>query len=59
MFLIFQTVAEKDILKVTEGNLELQKVSLNGITKRLSDKMYGFILKHYGFSRATTYWIIP
>jgi hypothetical protein len=55
MFLIFQTVAEKDILKVTEGNLELQKVSLNGITKRLSDKMYGFILKHYGFSRATTY----
>jgi hypothetical protein len=55
MVLTFQTVAEKDILNVTERNLELQKVSLNEITKRMSNKMYGFIFRHYGFSRASAY----
>jgi hypothetical protein len=41
LFLTSQTAAETDLLKVTEGNLEFQKVALNGIQKRLSDKMYG------------------
>ncbi|GJN35682.1 hypothetical protein PR202_gb24480 [Eleusine coracana subsp. coracana] len=41
--------AERDILKVTEGNLKLQKVSLNGVTKRFSDKMEKFINESKGF----------
>ncbi|TVU18528.1 hypothetical protein EJB05_34633 [Eragrostis curvula] len=47
--LIQVAAAEAYILKVTEGNLELQKVSLTGITKRLSDKMERFINESKGF----------
>ncbi|KAK3137187.1 hypothetical protein QOZ80_5BG0448930 [Eleusine coracana subsp. coracana] len=47
--LIQVAAAERDILKVTEGNLKLQKVSLNGVTKRFSDKMEKFINESKGF----------
>ncbi|TKW28511.1 hypothetical protein SEVIR_3G332500v4 [Setaria viridis] len=41
--LIQVAAAETDLLKVTEGNLEFQKVALNEIQQRLSDKMERFI----------------
>ncbi|CAL4899902.1 unnamed protein product [Urochloa decumbens] len=47
--LIQVAAAETDLLKVTEGNLEFQKVALNGIQKRLSDKMERFISESQGF----------
>ncbi|PAN20767.1 hypothetical protein PAHAL_3G356500 [Panicum hallii] len=47
--LIQVAAAETDLLKVTEGNLEFQKVALNGIQKRLSDKMERFINESRGF----------
>ncbi|CAL4892745.1 unnamed protein product [Urochloa decumbens] len=47
--LIQVAAAETDLLKVTEGNLEFQKVALNGIQKRLSDKMERFINASQGF----------
>ncbi|PUZ66763.1 hypothetical protein GQ55_3G360500 [Panicum hallii var. hallii] len=47
--LIQVAAAETDLLKVTEGNLEFQEVALNGIRKRLSDKMERFINESRGF----------
>ncbi|CAN6347373.1 unnamed protein product, partial [Urochloa humidicola] len=47
--LIQVAAAETDILKVTEGNWVFQKVTLNGIQKRLSDKMERFINESHGF----------
>ncbi|GJM94987.1 hypothetical protein PR202_ga11675 [Eleusine coracana subsp. coracana] len=47
--LIQVAVAERDIFKVTEGNLKLRKVSLSGVTKRFSDKMEKFINESKGF----------
>ncbi|KAF8667746.1 hypothetical protein HU200_052656 [Digitaria exilis] len=41
--------AEIGLLKVTEANLEFQKVALNGIQKRSSDKMERFIDKSQEF----------
>ncbi|XP_062181229.1 uncharacterized protein LOC133885521 [Phragmites australis] len=41
--------AETNLLKVTEGNLDFQKVALDGIRKRLSDKMEKFINESMGF----------
>ncbi|OEL36663.1 hypothetical protein BAE44_0002318 [Dichanthelium oligosanthes] len=51
--LIQVAAAETGLLKVTEGNLEFQKVALNGIQKRLSDKMERFINKSQGFPANT------
>jgi len=47
--LIQVAAAETDLLKVIEGNLEFQKVALNGIRKTLSDKMERFINESKGF----------